>query len=138
MTIRDDIAAIRADSNRTERQRTLDIYQYKIDKLRDVILNGKPAPNPIPPLINRTFTLDGKNIRVNACSIVNKAAIDGAIVPHIYIDVNLWIAPSVPTKDNAIQILCPNPPPIPRSESGNEKQDLIQAASEWLALYPVT
>lgn len=131
MTIRDSIAAIRADSNKTPRRQTLDIYQLKIDALRDVILNGKPAPNPIPPLVNRTFTLDGKTIRVNACSIVSRADADGVLVPMLFVDVTL-------NGSVTHQVYYTNPPVIPRSETGNEKQDLIQAASETLALLPVT
>lgn len=126
MTIRDDIAAIRADNNRTERQQTIDIYNLKIAALRDVILNGKPAPNPIPPLINRTFTLDGKTIRVNVCSIVTKNG-----VPMLFVDVTL-------NSSVTHQVYYTNPPVIPRSETGNERQDLIQCASELLAQLPVT
>lgn len=126
MTIRDDIAAIRADSNKTARQQTIDIYNLKIAALRDVILNGKPAPNPIPPLINRTFTLDGKTIRVNVCSIVTKNG-----VPMLFVDVTL-------NGSVTHQVYYTNPPVVPRSETGNERQDLIQCASELLAQLPVT
>lgn len=130
MAIRDQIAAIRADSNKTDRQQTIDIYQLKIDALRDVILNGKPAPNPIPPLINRTFTLDGTDIRVNTCSIVTKNG-----TPMLFIDVTLTKAPAQPVTH---QVYYTNPPVIPRTTSGNEKQDLIQCVSEVLAQLPVT
>lgn len=130
MTIRDDIAAIRADNSKTEREQTLSIYQLKIDALRDVILNGKPAPNPIPPLINRTFTLNGTDIRVNACSIVVKNG-----VPMLFIDVTLTKAPAAPVTH---QVYYTNPPVIPASETGNERQDRIQCVSELLAQLPVT
>ena len=46
MTIRDDIAAIRADTNKTERQQTIDIYNLKIAALRDVINRANPQVNP--------------------------------------------------------------------------------------------
>lgn len=130
MTIRDDIAAIRADSNRTERQQTIDICNLKIEALRDVILNGKPAPQPVPPLINRTFTLDGTDIRVNACSVVVRGD-----TPQLFIDVTLTKAPALPVTH---QVYFTNPPVIPKTETGNEKQNLIQCASEMLAQLPVT
>lgn len=134
MTIRDDIAAIRADGNRTERQQTLDIYALKNDALRDVILNGKPAPNPIPPLINRTFTLDGTTIRVNACSIVPRIGSQGETINQLFIDVTLTRAPFASVTH---QIYYTEPIVFPKTETGNEKQDLIQAASEMLADLPV-
>lgn len=133
MTIRDSIAAIRADTNKSPRRQTLDIYQLKIDALRDVILNGKPAPNPIPPLINRTFTLNGTDIRVNACSIVKRMDENGDLVPQLFVDVTLTRNAVTVTH----QIYITNPPVIPKSESGNEKQDLIQCAGEILAGAPV-
>jgi hypothetical protein len=126
MAIADEIAAIRADGNRTDNQKRLDIYNLKIEALRDVILNGKPAPNPIPPLINRTFTLDGVTIRVNACSIVVKSG-----TPMLFIDVTL-------NGSVTHQVYYTNPPVIPRSPTGNERQDLIAAASEILAMLPVS
>lgn len=134
MTIRDDIAAIRADTNKTERQQTIDIYNLKIAALRDVILNGKPAPNPIPPLINRTFTLNGTDIRINACSVVNRQDENGDLVPMLFIDVTLTRAPAPPVTHSVYYV---NPPVIPRPETGNARQDLIQAASEMLAQLPV-
>lgn len=134
MTIRDDIAAIRADGNKTERRQTLDIYNLKNEALRDVILNGKPAPNPVPPLVNRTFTLDGTTIRVNACSIVPRV-VEGETLNQLFIDVTLTRAPLASVTH---QVYYTNPPVIPRTETGNAKQDLIQCASELLALLPVT
>ncbi len=122
MAIRDDIAAIRADNNKTERQQTLDIYALKNEALRDVILNGKPSPNPIPPLINRTFTFNGTDIRVNACSIVARGG-----TPMLFIDVTLTRAPAAPVTH---QLYITNPPVLPKVQSGNQKQDLIQAVSE--------
>ncbi len=134
MAIRDDIAAIRADSNKTERQQTLDIYNLKNEALRDVILNGKPAPNPIPPLINRTFTLDGTSIRINVCSIAPRV-VNGETVNQLFIDVTLTRTPFAAVTH---QVYYTNPPVIPRTETGNAKQDLIQCASELLAQLPVT
>lgn len=130
MPLIDDIAAIRADSNRTDRRKQIDIYSLKVEALRDVIINGKPAPNPIPPVLGRTFTLDGKTIRVNVCTVLQKEGSDGELVPTLYIDVTV----------NGVthQIYYTNPPVLPRSPGGNEKQDLIQCASEMLAQLPVT
>lgn len=133
MAIADDIAAIRADTNKTARRQSLDIYSLKATALLDVILNGKPAPNPIPPVLNRTFTLDGTTIRVNAASIVSRQGSDGETVPVLFIDVTLTRGAVTVTH----QLFITNPPVIPKSPSGNERQDLIQAASEILATLPV-
>lgn len=133
MALKDDIAAIRADGTKTDRRRQLDIYNLKVGALHDVIVNGKPAPNPIPPLLNRTFTLDGTTIRVNACSIVNRVGSDGEVVPTLYVDVTLTRGAVTDTH----QVYYVNPPILPRSESGNEKDDLIQAAAEIIAQLPV-
>ena len=100
-----------------------------------MVINGKPAPNPIQPLINRTFTLDGTSILINACLIVSRADADGDLVPILFIDVTLTRAPSPAITH---QVYYTNPPVIPRSETGDQKQDLIQAASELLEQLPVT
>jgi hypothetical protein len=101
--------------------------------LLDVILNGKPAPQPIPPIIDRTFTLDGTTILVNAASLVPRLNAEGETVEALFIDVTLTRGPITATH----QFFFINPPVIPRSESGNERQDLIQAASEIIATLPV-
>jgi hypothetical protein len=134
MAISDDIAAIRADNARSSRQKAVDIYTLKVAALRDAILNGKPAPNPIPPLLDRTFTLNGTTITVNGCSLFNRLATDGTVVPQLYIRVTLTRAPLAPVTHD---VFYTNPPVLPRSPTGNERQDLIQCASELLAQLPV-
>jgi hypothetical protein len=129
MALLDDIAAVLANGNLTDRQKDLAVYTLKNEALRDVIVNGKPAPQPIPPVLGREFTLDGTTIKVNVCAIVVR---DG--VPMLYIDVTL-------TRNaitNTHQVSYINPPVVPRSPSGNEKQDLITAASEMIANLPVS
>jgi hypothetical protein len=133
MPIVEDIAAIRADNNRTERQQTLDIYQLKNAALLDVLWNGKPAPQPVPPVVGREFTLDGTTIRVNTASLVPKLNAEGETVEALFIDVTLTRGPVTVTH----QVFYVNPPVIPRSPTGNERQDLIQAASEMIAQLPV-
>jgi hypothetical protein len=133
MPIRDDIAAIRADNNRTERQKSLDIYQLKNAALLDVLWNGKPSPQPIPPVVGREFTLDGTTIRVNTASLVLRMATDGQLVEGLFIDVTLTRGPITVTH----QVHYYNPPVIPGSPTGNERQDLIAAASEMIAALPV-
>lgn len=134
MTVRTDIAAIRADGTKTERQKELAVYAYKNAQLRDVIVNGKPAPNPIPPLLNRTFTQNGIDVRVNGCSLVNRLGDDGATVEVLYINVTL--TPQATGIPITHQLFLVNPPVIPESETGNEKQDLIAAATEILMTLP--
>jgi hypothetical protein len=133
MPIIQDIAAIRADNNRTERQRELDIYELKNAALLDVLWNGKPAPQPVPPVVGREFTLDGTTIRVNTASLVPKLNAEGETVEALFIDVTLTRGPATVTH----QVYYINPPVIPRSPTGNERQDLIAAASEMIAQLPV-
>jgi hypothetical protein len=123
MALVDDIAAIRADQNKSEDQKRRDIYALKNLALVDVILNGKLAPNPIPPLINRDFTVDGKTVRVLAAQEVEK---NGTPVLYVALTVN----------GNTHQVTITNPPILPKQITGNEKQDLIQAAVEILAQIP--
>lgn len=132
MTIKDDVAAVRADGTKTKRQQDIDIYNLKLTALRDVIVNGKPAPNPIPPVLGRTFTLNGMDIHVNQCAIVSRRGTDGVMVPMLYISVTLTKSSVSVTH----QVYYVNPPVIPNSETGNEKQDLIQAASEMISHLP--
>lgn len=133
MPIIDDIAAVRQRQDLTGRQKDLSIYELKNAALRDVIINGKPAPNPIPPVLGRTFTLDGTTVRVNACSLVPRVDAEGNTVEALYIDVTLTRNAVTVTH----QVYYINPPVLPRSVSGNEKQDLIAAASEMIAQIPV-
>jgi hypothetical protein len=131
MTLISDIAAIRADGTKTDREKNVAIYALKGTALLDVILNGKPSPNPLPPLINRTFTLNGVTIRVNTASTYTKTGADGVAVPILFVDVTL-------NSTVTHQVHITNPPILPRVITGVEKQDLIQAASEILAGLPLT
>jgi hypothetical protein len=128
MALLDDIAAVLANGNLTDRQKDLAVYTLKNEALRDVIVNGKPAPQPIPPVLGREFTLDGTTIKVNVCAIVVRNG-----VSMLYIDVTL----TRNSITNTHQVSYINPPVVPRSPSGNEKQDLIAAASEMIANLPV-
>ena len=96
-------------------------YSLKGSALVDVINNGKTAPNPIPPLVGRTFTMSGKTITIHAASL--------------RADLRLFIDVTINGVRN--QYVITNPPVIPRTISGNERQDLIQAASEMIAHLPV-
>jgi hypothetical protein len=121
MPLVDDIAAVRANGNLTDREKDLAVYSIKTTALIDVILNGKPAPNPIPPLLNRTFTLNGVSYLTRAARDIGDGTLE--------LIVTFTRAPAQPVT-HTIRIV--NPPVLPRSLTGNEKQDLIQAASEML------
>jgi hypothetical protein len=123
MSLVGDIAAIYADGTKTDDQKRLAVYSLKGTALIDVIMNGKPAPSPIPPLINRTFTLDGKTVRINAATLL----------PNQSLMISITLNGTV----NHTNIIT-NPPILPRVTTGNEKQDLIQAVSEMLADLPVS
>jgi hypothetical protein len=155
MTIRDDIAAIRADSNnydpvldeagspildgqgnplrRLKRSPQIAIYQLKVAAWRDVIVNGKPAPQPVPPLLGRAYTVDGLTIEVKVCSVGSRLANDGETLPYLYLDIVFTRAPLQPVQH---QYKIQDPPPLPKNPTGSEKQDLIQAAMEFLPTLP--
>ncbi len=118
MPIVSDIAAIRARGDLNDDQKRGLIYEAKGTALLDVILNGKPAPQPIPALLGRTFTLEtGTTVRVNAASLL----------PDMVLELNVTFNGSV---THTIRIT--NPPVLPKVMTGDEKRDLIQAATEML------
>jgi len=121
MAILDDITAVRDDADLSDDQKRAAIYAIKSSALIDVIWNGKPAPNPIPPLIRQQFTENGLGIYIHHA--VQTADND------LRIEVTLTRAPALPV---TLTIVIRNPPVLPRQITGNEKQDLIQAAVEML------
>src|SRR4051812_4726388 len=106
MALLADIAAIQADGTRTGRRQQLDVYDLKVAALRDALVNGKPAPSPIPPVVGRTFTLAGATIHVNAASAVRRTGADGQEVSALYIDVTVTRGGSTATH----QVTYVNPP----------------------------
>jgi hypothetical protein len=125
MAILDDIAAIKNDGTRSEEQKRKDIYALKCTALLDVILNGKSPPNPIPPLLDRTFNYNGKTVMVTGASQYESNG-----VPQLLVDIVL--------NGKSHQVHITNPPVIPATTTGNEKQDLIQTAIEILDRIPVS
>jgi len=121
MAIPDDIAAVRGNQSLTADEKRSQIYTIKTTALLDVILNGKPAPGPIPPLLGRTFTKDGVDYHVNSATITPETALE--------VSVTFTRAPAEPVTHTIIYV---NPPVLPRIITGNEKQDLIQAAIEMM------
>jgi hypothetical protein len=121
MPLVDDIAAVRANGNLTDREKDLAVYTLKTTALIDVIRNGKPAPNPIPALLGRTFTLNGVSYRINGV----KEGVNSSLI----VNVTFTRAPAAAVTHDIIIV---NPPVLPKVLTGNEKQDLIQAASEML------
>jgi hypothetical protein len=146
MTLASDIAAIDADESLLPEHKRILKYDIKGLALVDVILNGKPAPNPVPPLLNRTFTANGMDITITAAQQVTGPHFEtfmngGAFGSHQVVDAGghalvlrmlLMRGRSLirhPTRDVTV---ITNPPVIPRAPTGNEKQDLITAAVEIL------
>lgn len=118
MAIATDIAAIRARTDMSEEQKRKTIYDLKGNALVDVIYNGSGS---IPPLIQRTFTTGGLTIYLHKAEVLANGA--------LRIFVTLTRAPGLPKTEEIILV---NPPVLPRSITGNERQDLIQAAVELL------
>jgi hypothetical protein len=119
MALLDDIATI-SNSGLPEDQKRRAIYDLKTFALVDVIVNGKPVPNPIPPLLQREFTFNGLTIYIHS-AIAND---DGDLQMGVTF-----------TKDGVPQthtIIIRNPPVLPAQITGNEKQDLVQAAIEMM------
>ena len=117
MTVASDLAAVEANSGLTDEQKRAARYDIKNVALIDVILNGKPSPNPIPPLINRTFTAHGGKTYTVRSAV---ATTDKAL--KIMVEIN----------GTPHMLFIKNPPCLPQSITGNEKQDLIQAAIEMM------
>lgn len=125
MPLLDDLSAVRDDPTLTDAQKRHAIRGLKCTALVDVINNGKPAPNPIPPLIRRNFTVDGLTVYIH--SAVMTADND------LRLEVTLTRAPQMPVTRT---VVVRNPPCLPRQITGNERQDLIQAAIEMLGSVP--
>lgn len=123
MTVVSDVAAIRARGDLTEDEKRSQIYTVKTVALLDVINNGKPAPGPIPALLGRIFTptIGGYTIRINTARMTAEASLELSVT---------FNANTAQAVTHFITIV--NPPVIPRSVTGNEKQDLITAAAEML------
>lgn len=120
MALVDDIAAIRANGSLTAAQKSRAISTLKATALLDVILNGKPPPQPITALIGKEFTTrDGVTVFIHAAALVN----DGDLM----VTLTLTRAPANPVTHTVVFV---NPPVIPAISTGDEKRDLIQAASE--------
>ena len=120
MAIVDDIAAIRSRQDLTDEQKSRQIATLKATALYDVIINGKPNPQPIPPLLNREFTTrDGVTVTCIAAALVNEG--------DLLLTLILTRPPANPVTRTVIFV---NPPILPAILTGNEKRDLIAAASE--------
>lgn len=120
MALIDDIANIRARGDLTDEQKFRQISNIKSFALYDVIINGKPAPQPIPALLGREFTTrDGVIVVINAAAIINEG--------DLMVTLTLTRPPAEAVTKTVIFI---NPPILPAIQTGNEKQDLITAASE--------
>lgn len=129
MTVASDIEAVLNDTTKNDREKQTSICQIKAAALADVILNGKAAPNPIPPLINREFTLDGRVITVTGCAVINEPTSLGDMLPVLYIEM---ILDGVERRIRYV-----NPIVTPRNATGEERTDLIAAASEMLTQFRV-
>lgn len=120
MALIDDIANIRARGDLTDEQKFRQISNIKSFALYDVIINGKPAPQPIPKLLGREFTTrDGVTVVINAAALVNEG--------DLMVTLTLTRPPANPVTHTVIFV---NPPILPAIQTGDEKRDLITAASE--------
>lgn len=140
MALVDDIATIRARGDLTEEQKSKRIASLKSVSLLDVILNGKPAPQPIPALLGREFTTrDGVTVIIlsvsvgvavgNIITIKNPADLDAEEQGDLFITMRLTRPPANPVTKTVRFV---NPPILPAIIDGNEKRDLITAASEMI------
>ena len=120
MPLIDEITAVR-ESNLPDDEKRKAIYDVKSFALVDVIYNGKPAPGPIPPLIQRQFTLaSGVGVYLHKAEVLDSGALR----------LQVTLTKNGVSDTHTITIV--NPPVLPRQITGNEKQDLITAASEML------
>lgn len=121
MPIPDAIAAIQARSDLDEDGKRREIYSLKTTALIDVILNGKEPPEPIPALLGRTINHKGFHFCINEARMTPANA--------LFLDVTFSDRPAEPVTH---QITIVNPPVLPSSRSGSEKQDMIAAIHEML------
>lgn len=120
MAIAQDIQAIRDRQDLTDEQKSRAIATLKATALYDVIVNGKPAPQPIPAVLNREFTTrDGVTVTCITAALVNEG--------DLLLTLILTRPPANPVTRTVIFV---NPPVLPATVTGDEKRDLITAASE--------
>lgn len=146
MTIAQDLAAIDADGGLLPEHKRLAKYDVKGLALVDVITNGKPAPGPIPPLINRTFTANGMDITITKAvqvtgphfefcrkgNLWGNHLVVAAGAHALVLRMDLFRAGVRIRRSDADVEIITNPPVVPRVATGDEKQDLITAAVELL------
>lgn len=123
MPVVNDIAAVHANQSLNADEKREQIYGIKTTALIDVILNGKPAPQPVQPLLGRSINQKDFTFRINSA----QATPENSLLLNV-----TFTKPPAPPVIRLITIV--NPPVLPTqaTRSGNEKQDLIQAVSEML------
>lgn len=140
MALIDDIATIRARGDLNDEQKSKRVASLKSVSLLDVILNGKPPPQPIPALLGREFTTrDGVSVTILVANVGVKEGdtitfkdpieFNEEEMADLFITMQLTRAPAEPVI-KTIRLV--NPPILPAISNGNEKRDLIAAVSEML------
>ena len=123
MAVSDDIAAIRGRTDIDDREKQRLVYALKCGSLAEILNNGRPPPNPIPPAVNRTYTLNGVDYTLTLARDTTMTATDGTI--HALRIAGRAVKDGV-TKRFDFMIV--NPPVLAR----DRRDDLIAAASEMI------
>jgi hypothetical protein len=124
MDVWDTLAAIDADATLSDEEKKRARYAAKAWAIADILNNGKPAPNPVPPAIGQTYRLDGVDY-----TIFLAAAEERNGVPVLRI---VMLAKRVVDKVTLVSprddLIFVNPPTLTRTRS----KDLATAAREML------
>lgn len=81
-----EIPAILARGDLTDREKTRAIYALKVDAIADWLINGKPAPNPLPPVVGRTYTLNGVDYTVARVAVEQVKDGEGVLIKVLRVE----------------------------------------------------
>jgi hypothetical protein len=125
MDVWDTLAAIDADASLSDEEKNRARYEVKAWAIADILNNGKPAPNPVPPAIGNTYRLDGVDYTLFFAAQEER---NGVPVLRI-IMLAKRVADGVTLISPKDDLIFVNPPTLTRTRS----KDLAAAAREMLS-----
>lgn len=117
-----DIPAVLARGDLTAREKTRAIYALKVDSIANWLINGKPAPQPLPPVVGSTFTLNGVDYKVVRVAVEQIPDGDGVPIKVLRIEGSAVKG----AQRQSFQFRIVNPPVLTR----DLREHYIDAASE--------
>ena len=132
MDVWDELDAIEADETLTPEEKRQARLTVKADALADIINNGKPAPNPISPIVRTWFPLDVYRVFIHSA---HHEEIGGLPALRLHIEVRTGNTTDSEGNPNGPMVVFPheatyfvNPPVL----TATKKKDLVETASEIL------